>query len=368
MKQKNIDQAVIGLIVPTCLKYAPYVQYYIDVLNKKSANYRILSWNKQGMTENNVDFSFDFQVQDADRKRMAIGYIKFIRACKKYIKGNNINKLIVLTAAPAFFMGVQYLKRFAGNYILDIRDDSPFIRKFPKAFQKICNMAQSVVVSSHNFTPWTCRDTILCHNADINQILKYKDVPVKNSCEQPISITFAGMMIEGPINIDMLKRFGKDPRFSFYFIGKPNAQKDNIEQYVRESGMTNVFFEGTYNKNDIVDIYRDRADIVNILRAKSVVNRNALPNKMYDAVISGVPIVVFDHNQAVATYVAQYNLGFLLREEDVELANDVMFEKITAFDYDAFAKGRQAFLNQVCEDMDRFAETVTHFANVDAMR
>ena len=366
MRLKKAEKEIVGIIVPACLKYVPYIQNYIDILRKKGTDFRVLSWNKMGLEESGVDFAYDLKARDEDRKGMFFGYIRFICACKKYIRACGINKLIVLTAAPAFFMGVPYLKKFSGNYILDIRDDSPFIRVFPGVFRKICSMAKSVVVSSPNFSPWTNRDTVLCHNADMKQIEKNWELQTKQSYAEPITIAFAGMMIEGPINIEVLRRCKGDGRFAFYFIGRPNAQKEAIERYVRDADMKNVIFEGTYNKDDIVDIYRQKADLVNILREKSEVNKNALPNKLYDAVISGVPIVVFEHNEAVAKYVAQYHLGILLREEDMDLVNDAVYEKMTTFDYSAYETGRRAFLNQVREDMTQFADMVALFANVSA--
>lgn len=356
--KKQVD--VIGIIAPANKKYVPYIQYYIDIFTANNTPYKIISWDKCGLEEPGVDFAFRFKVNDSNRKRMLWGYLLFARACKKYIKKNGIKKLVVLTVAPAIFLGKNYLKHFKQKYILDIRDDSPFFKVFPDKINQIAANAQNVVVSSNKFRNWIKREAVLCHNVDINQINKYIDLPSKNSAAFPLSIVFAGMMIEGLINIKILESFKGDDRFVFHYIGRPNNQKEDIVSYASNSGMKNVFFEGAYNKEDIVDIYRSKADLVNILRDKTVVNKNALPNKLYDAVVSKVPVVVFEHNEAIVEYVKKYNLGLILKD-GIEDVNNIIWNEMKTFDYEKFNIGCVAFLNQILNDMALYQQTVLDF-------
>lgn len=356
------SKELIGIIAPASVKYVPYIQYYINIFKNNNVDFRIISWNRMNTEQNDIDFSYNYEVKDSDRKKMFLGYFKFASACKKYIKKNKISKLVILTAAPAFFLGVSYLKKFSNNYILDIRDDSPLVRRFPKYFATICSMAKQIVVSSNKFNEWIPSSTMLCHNADVTQIEKYLDLPVKKDFSSPISIAFAGMMIESKKNIEMLEHMGKDERFKFWFIGRSNPGKEAIEKYVENSGLKNVFFRGTYNKDEINDIYKEKADLINIIRAKTTVNRNALPNKLYDAVISGVPVIVFDHNEAIAEYVLKYNLGLVVKD-DMQNLGDTIVSSMNDFDYFKYEQGRRDFLAQVLEDMKNFSDTVLTFAN-----
>lgn len=354
---------MIGIIVPGNKKYTPYIQNYIDVLNEKHCDYRVLSWNKTGLQEDGIDLSFNYTVKDSDRKRMLWGYIRFIAVCKKYIKSNEIDKLIILTVAPAFFFGLLYLMHFKGEYILDIRDDSPFVRRFPGYFKKICALARTVVVSSDEFTPWTGRETVLSHNADLEQLRFHKNDTITDNFKTPTRIVFAGVMIEGPCNVGVLKAFQNDIRFEHIFIGRDSSGKQLIQDYVASSGMTNVTFEGAYKKDEIIDIYRERADLINIFRAKTTVNRNALPNKLYEAVLAGKPIVVFEHNVAIAEYAKTYNLGIVIPDNlDVGL-NDFVFEKLKSFGFKEYEEGRKAFIEKVERDMKRFAKSVETFSS-----
>ena len=353
---------MIGIIIPGTKKYTPYIQNYLNILDERNANYRVISWDKQGLLENNIDMRFDYPVDDFNRKKMLIGYIKFIKECKSYIKKNNIDKLIILTAAPAFFLGIGYLSRFKGRFILDIRDDSPFIRRFPKQFKRICAMAKTVVVSSNEFTHWTGRETILCHNADIGQIELHKTEQAIKEFNSPIRIVFAGVMIEENCNVEVLKQFVNDARFKHTFIGRESPGKQLVQEYVSNSGMTNVSFEGAYNKDEIIDIYRNKADVINIFREKTTVNRNALPNKLYEAVLAGRPIVVFEHNVAIAKYANKYNLGIVIPDDLDTGINNYVFDKTQTFDFGKYEEGRRAFLSEVETDMGLFAAEVGLFS------
>ena len=47
---------MIGLIVPSNIKYAPYVNYYVKKLEEEKVPYQIISWNRRGIKEE-VDFT-----------------------------------------------------------------------------------------------------------------------------------------------------------------------------------------------------------------------------------------------------------------------------------------------------------------------
>lgn len=354
---------MIGIIVPGNRKYTPYVENYIDTLTAENAQYRIMSWNKNGIEEDNIDFSFNYKVDDFDRKRMLLGYLRFLCACRKYIRKNGIDQLIILTAAPAFFLTKAFLSKFRDRFILDIRDDSPFIRRFPKLFHEICGMAKSVVVSSGHYTEWTGRDTVLCHNADLGLLAKHKDDPVSTmNNEDPIRITYAGVMIEGDCNIRTLEQFQNDQRFEFVYIGKESPDKQKIAEYVKTHAVNNVKFEGVYTKDQIIDIYHEKADLINILRNNTQINRDAVPNKLYEAVLAGKPVLVYWHNQAIVDYVRQYHIGIVIPEQENLNLTDYLYNEYKAIDMEEYERGRKAFLDQVDKDMKSFRKAVSEFS------
>ena len=348
----------IGLIVPANLKYSPYVKYYTEILRPEGVCFRTMVWDKTG-TQEETDFRFTYLSSDFDRKRILLGHFLFSRQCKRYIRKEKIDHLIVFTIAPLYFLGYRFLKRFAGRIIMDIRDDSPFRVRFPKTLKKTAIIADTVVVSSPFYSDWVTTKTFLCHNADISLIEKYREPFPKDSFPDPFSIVYAGMMIEEQINIKAIQALANKNGFKMVYIGRDNEGKEKIRQYVKAHNIHNVSFIGEYKKEDIINLYRENADLVNILRENTLINRNALPNKLYEAVVSGIPLAVYEHNTAIANYVEKYGLGIILNErEDLE---SQLKEKIRMFDMKGYQAGRQEFICMVLDDYERFREQLVHF-------
>ena len=163
----------IGLIVPANLKYSPYVKYYTDILRSEDVCFQTMVWDKAGIEEG-ADLCFSFPSSDFDRKRIMLGHYLFSRKCKAFIRREKIDHLIIFTIAPLYFLGYRFLKRFAGRIIMDIRDDSPFRRMFPKTLDQTASISDTVVVSSPYYSDWISKETFLCHNADLSLIQRYK--------------------------------------------------------------------------------------------------------------------------------------------------------------------------------------------------
>ena len=349
----------ICIISPANLKYVPYVQNYLDFLRNNNCTFDIVSWNKSNLNED-VKYHMDYYVEDTNRFRMLCGYLRFGRFCRKIIKRNKYAKLVFLTIAPLFFCGKKISKKYKGKYILDIRDSSPLIKAFPKTFHSLLNNSFIVISSSWMFSSWIKHDFVLSHNVDIKHLLNHYNDSVICHYHKTKRIVFAGMMIEEKINIKLLDCFKNSDDLSFLYVGRDNAGKAKIVEYVKSNGFDNVAFEGTYNKNEIIDIYRTKADFVNILREKTEINRNAIPNKLYDSVVSGVPLIVFDHNEGISRVTKEYNLGIVLGENDFLSLRDLL----ESFDYQLYKNGRKRFLDSVLKDDEKFKNELSKFIDV----
>lgn len=348
----------IGLIVPANIKYSPYVQYYINLLNDYDVEYRIMSWDKAGVDEVS-DMTFHFNTSDFNRKKILIGHALYALKCKNYIKREKIDHLIIFTIAPMFFLGYRFLGKFQGKLVIDVRDDSPFRRRFPNKLRKFSELAHTLVVSSPYYSKWFKKYSFLCHNADFSIISRDPEKYGKDNITFPIRIVFAGMMIEEKINIDIINQFKNDKKFELVYIGRDNEKKEKIKEFVNKNSIQNVSFKGEYKKDDIVEIYRQEADLVNILRQNTIINRNALPNKLYDAVVSGIPLVVFRHNVAVADYVSRFNLGIIIDETDD--IKTQLIHGIQQLDLEGYKLGRVEFLRHIQNDYYLFAERLKKF-------
>lgn len=347
----------VGLILPANRKVSPYVEYYIDLFEKNHIDYRLMIWDKLGINEK-ADMVYHFIADDFDRKRILMGHVGFARRCKTYIRREKLDCLVVFTIAPAFMLGRMLLKQYKGRFIFDIRDDSPFRRKFPIYLERLCLAASNIVVSSFAYAKWCTRDSVLCHNVNLSMLHAHLNDEAKQGFKSPVRIVYAGMMIEEDINLEVMRQLGKDPAYRLHYVGRSNVGKETLIQYAEQNNLSQVTFAGEYKKENIVGIYQQEADLINILRANTEVNANALPNKLYDAVLSGVPLVVFEHNRSIAQYVTRFHLGIVLQENDLAHLGTAIHSKMVCFDYCAYRDGRREFLTMVQQDMMHFGKVV----------
>ncbi len=356
---------MVGLILPNTLKYSPYIQYYIKAFDENNISYEILSWDKLGLNEN-VAHVFRYTSKDNQMLRKTMGYVKFrnwvIRTCRK----QKYDKIIVFTLAPAVILSDFLQKEYRGKYYLDIRDDTILRKVMKKQIQKIIDGASGVISSSKEFDSWICRDNLICHNVDscvVRNALEESEYPCKAELHDPgrHSIMFAGMLNEWEINRELVKMYANAPQVSFIFHAPDSSGKQTIVDDCEENHITNVTFYGAYKKEEIYGMYRCEADWVNIIRRESVVNRNALPNKLYDAMVAGVPVIVLSHNKAVCDYVVKFHLGLVF--DSLEDMKAQFIQRAEAFDYRQFAKGRENFLKEVLDASEKFEERITAWAN-----
>ena len=219
----------VGIIVPSNIGMAPYLKYYTDVFEKKGIDTVIVSWNRFGLNEDS-DYIFNYRTENYDRKRVLWGHIRFAKFCKRVLKEEKADRLIILTMAPAFFLGLGFLNKYKDRYIIDVRDDTPFRKYFPNVFEHVANKAYAVMVSSFMYSNWFSKATILCHNIDMNMLKKYKKDSAPIPSLNRIRVVFAGSMREAKINIQIVDALKNDDYFSMVFIGRENAEQKKIQK------------------------------------------------------------------------------------------------------------------------------------------
>ncbi len=356
---------MIGMILPGTMKYCPYIQYYIKAFKSNNIPFEIISWDKLNLNEP-VDHAFKYKTSDGAMVKKTIGYIKFrswlIRICEK----KKYDKLIVFTIAPAVLLENYLKKEYSGRYYLDIRDDTILRKYIPKRVKAVINGACGIISSSKEFDAWIERDTSLCHNVDVDYVQKalfdeddqFKPLPVNNA---PNRIMFAGAFYEWKINFEMIQKLKNNPDFSFIYHTPDSDVKKKIMEYCTNENVQNVSFYGAYNKEELCGMYREQSDWVNIIRCESVVNRNALPNKFYDAAVAGLPVIVLKHNKAIYDYVVKYNLG--LAFDNLEDLYDNFIKMSKVFDYEKYYIGRKNFLTDVMHECYDFSDIIVKWAN-----
>jgi hypothetical protein len=350
--------ATICVIVGSNLKFAPYVNLYTDYLDENQIKYDIVTWNKSNIHED-VQYSYSGKKNDGNYILSFFQYFGFGHFLNKILMKNEYRQLIVFGSATLFFIKRSIIKKYHKNFILDIRDDTPIRKYFKKRFLRLAQSAAFVVTSSKMYESWIGRTAIMSHNINKKMFLSNTNYfPRRKQVLSPLRIINAGMMIEPQANIQLIDILKNRIDYSFIYYGPDVPGMIALKEYCKSNSISNVSFKGTYDKKDIISIYRENGDLVNIIRSNTVVNRDALPNKFYESVLAGVPLVVYEHNTAIANYVKEFYLGIVLQS-----TNEIHSIKnlYSSFDWNKYSQGRIVFLESILKDIGVFEKSLGSF-------
>ena len=152
--------------------------------------------------------------------------------------------------------------------------------------------------------------------AEINKI----DVLPENNIDKnkKIRIQYAGNLgrVQGLMSLlSIIKRVDNN-EISFSFWGD-GAIKCEMEQYVKDEKIENVYFGGRYPRSDQNKVLND-CDIAIITLAEGMYGLG-VPSKSYNIMAAGKPILfIGDTNSEIALVIKENEIGFCFETNDVE--------------------------------------------------
>lgn len=340
----------VGLILPSNIWFAPFVNIYIRVLEEYDIKYDIISWNKDG-SENNVDFQFEQPIKIKGNLIKFWYYFQYANFVKRKIKYHKFDKLIVFCPQIAIFINGFLKKYYKGRYIFDYRDlsiEQKWYFKHP--FLNVLKNSFANVISSPGFKRCLPNgfEYLLSHNFDINAVRNTLNgnikVPILKQNEKINVLTIGGIR-DYSSNIEVVKALANKERIHLQFVGK-GAAAGLIEDYTQSNEIKNIEFEGFYPKEKEAG-YIQQASFLNIYYPRVITHDTALSNRFYNALIYRKPMIVTT-DTTQGDYVEKYQLGLSLEtcdNLDTKLKNYLM-----TFDYDAFSKRCDELLFSFLED------------------
>ena len=129
-------------------------------------------------------------------------------------------------------------------------------------------------------------------------------------------------------------------------------------KHLKNHQINNVFVTGRYKKEDEEDLYL-RNDLINVLRySNGINNKTALPNRLYNAMLYGKPLIVFKGTY-LAKLIEKYNLGVVITSmNDMEKE---LNEYLNKFDDAAYEIGRTTYFSNVTKENNNFKKKIQEF-------
>ncbi|MEK5079741.1 hypothetical protein MKX73_12515 [Solibacillus sp. FSL W7-1436] len=342
------------LIGPSNTLYMPYLDNYTRILKENSIEYSIIIWDRFGI-ENNEHNKIIYRDKKLGHKRNLSDYYSFSTFVKKEIKKIGAEKIIVFGLQIFFFLHRLLDKFYKDRYMLDIRDYHRLINFIPR---KIFSRIKNIVISSAGYKEWLPEDNlILNHNSKIKMDEITTNINVDFGIK-PIKILCIGALRDYEINEKIIHSLGNNKKYELIFRGEGTIN-NQLSDLIISNNYHNVILSGRYEQKEEKAFYIE-SSFINVLRsAKDINNNTALPNRLYQAVEKGIPLLAYKGTY-LSKIIHNYKLGLVLY--DLTTIDKQIEEYIRNFDILKYNENRKIFLAKTLDDNNLFKDTILNFS------
>lgn len=284
------------------IKYVPYMNFYLDTLDKNKSDIHVLYWNRDLQEEDLSKYEgctfheFRYYQEDDVAKLSKIkGFLQYRKAAKKLIKDEKFDFIFVLSSLPGVIISDVLKKNYKGRYIFDYRDVTyEGFAPFKRIIASLTKNSAATFVSSDAFRrllPADCKKKIYTsHNLLTDSLSHCNDKRFYGIPSDKIRIAFWGFIRHEEINKELIKKIAADDRFELHYYGREQQVALNLKAYAKEINAENVFFHGEYKPEERYNFITTTDIIHNLYSAtENPPMAFAMPNKYYDGIIFGIP-------------------------------------------------------------------------------
>lgn len=347
------------------IKYMPYMNFYLDNIDRSANDVHLLYWNRDLLeedTSNLTDATLHefrcFQEDDVQKPSKLGSFHKYRRYAKGVIRNGYFDAIIVLHSLTSLLIADE-LKKYSGKYIFDYRDSTyESFSPFKMAIATLVKNSYATFVSSdafRRFLPSSESAKIYTsHNLLIDSLSHRNEKELHGEISDKIRIAFWGLIRHEAINLEIIKKIASDRRFELHYYGREQQVALNLKQYVADNRVENVFFHGEYKPEDRYGFAR-RTDILhNIYHDGNTML--AMGNKYYDSAIFYIPQICmrgsFMQKQATSA-----GIGFACSPYD-EHFTDSIFEYYTNLDQNEFVRNCDTEVTRFYDEYKRGAAII----------
>lgn len=350
---------MIALIFCGDLKYCPYLSRYTERLEKASAPYRVLFWNRGNFTLNlpenymYYDSPSDESLGKVQKLRDFFGFRKWVITQLKECKPDRLILLSTLTGVLLF----DKIKKYQKNYIFDIRDYSyENLSVFRKIEKKIIDGSFFTAISSKGFKAFLPEhDYVIAHNFNRNEMI---DCPKFIRQTKPLKLVWNGTVRFFDFQRQYIDALKNDDRFQLVYHGS-GTDLEKYKKYCADNDIRNVVFTGPYNNRDKYKLLKDAAILNNCYGGRDGDQlRFAISNRYYDGLLYHIPQLV-ETGGYKADVTTKSGVGISL-DAGSNFADELYeyYQTISANDFDLACS---TALEEVIEEDNIYIEKIDEF-------
>lgn len=337
------------------IKFMPYMNFYLDNIDREKNDVHILYWNRDLHKEDVSHLKGTtlhefkcYQQDDVPKLSKISSFIKYRRFALEVLKQEKFDFLVVVHSLTGVVVWDYIRKNFGNKFIFDYRDVTfEKYSFFKKIVADLVGCSKITFVSSNafrKFLPQKENSKIFtCHNIDTKALQYAKSHEKAFSKSEKIRLGFWGFIRDEQLNYKIIEKLGNDERFELHYYGREQQIAEKLKNYVKENSIENVFFHGEYKPEDRYEFINNTDLIHNLYDDAGAML--AVGNKYYDGIVFKVPQVCME-GSFMAELCKKNGVGFECNPYDNAFAED-LYKKFNKIDKLQF-KGN---CNKTCADI-----------------
>lgn len=362
---------MIGVIFISDIAYCPYLNKYLELMDRENKKYEVLYWKREdGFESSKKNFLyFDFESEkNRPVLHKLLDFIRYRRWLKRKIKKRNYDKLILLSTLSGMIIFDELLGRYKNKYIFDIRDFSyENISLFYQIEKQIILNSDFTCISSKGFIEFLPENYSykISHNFNKDDLSNINKFTRKNH-DETLNLVFIGGVRYFKHQKQIIEKLKNDKRFNMIYHGS-GIELDKFIDFSRKQNVQNIKFTGRYI-NKCKNILLKDADILNnsYLSDKFMEVKFAISNKYYDGIIYGIPQMV-EHGTYKAKLVEKKELGISLKTSEQNFA-DMLYDFYHSIDIEKFNEKTFRELNKIIVEDKVYEAAIIKFINSWAVK
>lgn len=353
------------------IKYMPYMNFYLDNIDRKKNDVHILYWNRDLKEEDLIKYSdctlheFKlYQEDDVSKFSKIKSFITYKNYAKSIIDKENFDFIFILHSLPGVLLLNVLKTKYIKKYILDYRDstfEKFFI--FKAIIAKLTQNSYSTFVSSdafRRFLPRECDKKIFTsHNLLIDSLehrSEKKDLGVPSD---KIRIAYWGFIRDEKINKEIIKKISADNRFELHYYGREQDIALSLKAFVKDNNADNIYFHGEYKPEDRYEFVR-KTDVIHNLYCDNN-TMLAMGNKFYDGIIFRIPQLCMDKS-FMASKLIEEGVGLSCSPYDDDFCQKV-YDYYHSLNSEEFANNCDNALSKVLKEYYNGAQVIKDLFN-----
>lgn len=361
---------MISLIFCGDLKYCPYIERYIERLEKNNIKYEVVFWNRSGdklTLPKNYKY-YDTESKLAKNKISKLkDFIMFRRWLINYVGKTKCKKFVLLSTLTGVLIGNE-LKKREYKYIFDIRDYSyEWLWLYYMIEDSIIKNSYKTVISSPGFINFLPKkyDYVIAHNFNRIDLSNEKNKNGKNDENNGVvKIVWNGVVRFFDYQSKLIKALANDRRFELIYHGDgPDLKR--LKNYCKKEKINNVIFTGKYdnaNKSKLLFGATILNNCYGYLNGNSSKLKYAISNKFYDGIIYCIPQMVEKYGYK-ADLVVKHNLGIAL-DVDSDVARQIL-SYLNSLDYKKMKLRCNKLLAELIKEDNRYVMLIDDFIKME---